>query len=440
MSEAAALTAPHNDEAEQALLGALLLDNGAWERTADLVSADDFYHPDHRGLWDTISRLINANKVADVITVHETGGHDLVYANDLVASVVSSAHARAYAEIVSGLARLRTVMGIGAALAEDARRAKAGDVTALVDNAVTRLLALAQSDARTEPVPISDLLVQFVDKLNDRYEGRHPGIGTKLSALDRLTSGGGRKGRLWVIGARPSHGKTALVLHLSRAVGEEAGVLMLTLEDSNDSVVDRHVASAGRVNLSQVLDPRNAPETLWQAVTVAVDELQKLRIQLDDEAGITLADVRRKVQQAKRRDPSLSLVIVDYLGLMDGEGDNRNQQLGAIANGMKRAAKDLGVWIVLLSQLSREADKRSGVPQLSDLRDSGDIEGAADLVGLLHREFRRKPRDEYRHWAQMHVAKNKFGPTDTINLWFDGETQRFGNWEGPAPSRGLEGA
>ena len=435
MSEQA-VTPPHSDEAEQAVLGALLLDNAAFDRVGDVLVADDFYHPDHRAIYSTLARLINAHKAADVLTVFDAGGHDLAYLNGLAQAVASAAHARAYAVIVRQTSVLRAAMGIGAALAEDSRRARGDDAARLIDAAVTRLLALQQAQAESEPVLIADLLPQFVDRLTDRYEGKNPAISTGLDALDRLTSGGARPGQLWVIGARPSMGKTAFVLHLSRAVGRRMGVLMLTLEDSNDSLVERHVASSGRVNLSQVRDPARAPDSLWSAVTEAMDSLRDLRLHLDDQAGITIADVRRKVQQVKRREPELQLVIVDYLGLMEGEGDNRNQELGRIANAMKRAAKELGVWIVLLSQLNREAEKRNGVPQMADLRDSGDIEGAADLIGLLHREFRRKPIDEFKHWAQLHVAKHKSGPTDILNLWFDGETQRFENWEGPAPTRG----
>lgn len=432
-------TPPHSDEAEQAVLGAVLLDNSAFDRVHDVVSADDFYHPDHRAIWSTMAARVGANKVADVLTVFDAGGHDLAYLNSLAQGVLSAAHAREYALIVRQMRVLRDLMAIGAGLAEEARRARGDAAPALIDSVVTRLLALQQAQAQSEPVLLADLLPGFAERLAERYEGRNPAIGTGLAALDRLTAGGGRPGQLWVVGARPSMGKTALVLHLCRAVGAQRGVLMLTLEDSNESLVERHVASAGRVNLSEVRDPKRAEDSMWTAVTDAMESLRGLRVSLDDQSGITLADVRRKVQQVKRRDPGLALVIVDYLGLMEGEGDNRNQELGRIANGMKRAAKELGVWVVLLSQLNREADKRSGVPQMADLRDSGDIEGAADLIGLLHREFRRKPLEEFKHWAQLHVAKHKSGPTDILNLWFDGETQRFENWEGGPPRRGIEG-
>jgi replicative DNA helicase len=148
---------------------------------------------------------------------------------------------------------------------------------------------------------------------------------------------------------------------------------------------------------------------------------------------LTVADVRRKVQQVEARHGRIDLLVVDFLQQMDGDGENRNRQLGQIAYGLQALGKQSQAWVMLLSQLSREADKRSGPPQMSDLRDSGDIEAAARWIGLLHRETMRKPTAENKHWAQLHVCKQSNGPTDTINLYFDGALQRFGNWSGPAP-------
>lgn len=427
---------PHSDLAEQSLLGGVLLDNAAFDAAGAVVRPEDFYDPQHRGIWATVMTLVLANRPADVVTVHERGGHDLMYLEALVNSVPSARHAAVYAGIVRRNAVLRELMRIGSALAEDAMRAQDDGVHALIDAAVTSLLALQGLQQQGEPQSIDALLPPFVDQLEDLAAGRNPAISTGFADLDRLTTGGGRPGELWVIGARPSMGKTALVLQLGRTVGHDHGVLMLTQEDSNTSLLARHVAAAGRINLSRVRSPRSDDHEAWSSISDGVEQLVALRISLDDQTGLSIGDVRRKVQQVKKRDAGLALVIVDYLQLMEGDGDNRNQILGQIANGMKRLAKELSVWCVLLSQLNREADKRLGPPQMADLRDSGDIEGAADLIGLLHREWRRKPTEENKHWAQLHVAKNKNGPTDTVDLWFDGETQRFGNWSGMRPRGG----
>ena len=446
---------PHSIEAEQSLIGGLLVDNRAWDHVAHLVTERDFYRHEHRRIWGALAALVVANQPADVITVYDwlqrkAGGADevggLPYINQLAQSVISATNSRAYAQIVRQCARLRSLIGICDELATRAfsgsgKGAAVDEVDALVDAAITRLMALQGGQAEAEPQLMAALLPPFIDALTDKWEhnGDAGAVPTGLHDLDRLTSGGMRSGELWVIGARPSMGKTALTLTVSRNTSAAHAVLVLTQEDSASSVVMRQVAAQGRVNLSMLRAPHRADkaaaDTMWGSVTAAVDDLAKLRLYIDDTPGLTLMDVRRKVQQVRRRDAELRVVVVDYLQLMEGEGDNRNLELGRIANGMKKLAKEFGLTLVLLSQLNREADKRSGVPQMADLRDSGDIEGAADVIGLLHREFRKKPHETHiKHWAQLHIAKHKNGPTDTLSLWFDGETQRFATWDGPAPT------
>lgn len=435
---------PHSQESEQALLGALLVDNRAWERVADLVEPRDFYRFEHREICAAIWRLVPAGKPADVVTVHEqleragkaqeVGG--TAYLDALASSVASARNARDYAMIVRQRSRARAVIGICDDAATRAFGGKA-EVDALIDQAIMALLALQGGHGDAEPTPLAELLPVFIDELTARHESGGDGfaIATGLHKVDRLTSGGMRPGELWVIGARPSMGKTALTLTVSRNTSAAHGVLMLTQEDSAQSMVMRQVAAQGRVNLSHLRAPHHpdVPNAMWSGVTDAVDALKDRRMYIDDQPGLSLADVRRKVQQVRRRDAELRVVIVDYLQLMEGEGDNRNLELGRIANGLKKAAKEFGVCIVLCSQLNREADKMNAPPQLHHLRDSGDIEGAADVIGLLYRRFRIKPEPHLKHWAQLHVAKHKNGATDTLDLWFDGETQRFEDWDGPSP-------
>jgi replicative DNA helicase len=315
--------------------------------------------------------------------------------------------------------------------------AEANDpVLQLVDRAVGQLMALQQAAGTREPIGMAEALADFVGDLTARYEGRITTFMTDLRDIDRLTGGGGRRGELWVIGARPSMGKTAFVLQLCRRVGLRHQVLLCSQEDSILSASGRFVAAEGGVNLAHIRSPASAPEAMWDSVTEGVEALSGLNVMLDDQAGLTLADVRRKGQQVKRKCGRLDLLVVDYLQLMDdGGGMNRSQGLGFVANGLKALAKELGCWIVLLSQLSRKADERNGPPQMSDLRDSGDIEGAADLIGMLYRECMRKETEENKHWAQFHVPKQKNGPTGTANLHFDGARQRFSDWEGPVPAK-----
>jgi len=439
-----AMTAPHSDEAEHAVLGALLIDNQAFEAVGAVLKPEHFYRADHRAIYETISELLTAGKLADLVTVHEKGHHDMVYLNQLMSSVVSSRAAQRHSELLVERWRERELMRLGSTLADEILRGahdakgKPQPVDQVIDQMITKLMALNAVAERNEPRDISELVVGFVDDLSARYDGKIETIQTGLKDLDHCTAGGGRPGELWVIGARPSMGKTGMVLTLSRNVGRKHQVLMLTQEDSLNSLTARHVAAAGRVNLADLRNPRKAPQSMWEGVTEGVDALGKLRIAMDDQAALSIMDVRRKIQQVKRRHKELSLVVIDYLQLMEGDGDNRNQELGKIANGLKRAAKEFGVWIILLSQMNREADKRSGPPQMSDLRDSGDIEGAADLIGLLHREHRRNPTEANKFHAELHVVKHKNGPTDTLNFTFDGAHQRFTDWDGPPPTKSLK--
>ena len=430
---------PHSNEAEQSLLGGLMLDNSAWNRVADLISAEDFYVHEHRGIFSTVAKLISAHKVADMITVYEAGAHEMAYLNSLCSSVISSSGARAYAEIVRERAVRRRLVKLADGLAADAFRIKDEGrdpvmaVPALIDKTVSALLATLNASTRSEPRELSELLRPYADHISAKYEGENDAIETGLIDLDRLFDGGLRRGELVVLGARPSMGKSAFVLALCRYVGAHHPVLMMTLEDSLRTLVSRMVAAAGGVNLADLRNPKRAPDSMWSGLKDGLDRLKGLKIDIDDQGGLTLMDMRRKIQQSKQRHGKLGMVVVDYLQLAQGDGDNRNQALGSVANGLKAAAKEFDVPVILLSQLNREADKRPGPPQMSDLRDSGDIEGAADIIGLLYREFMRKPTADNKHHAELHVVKNKNGATGLLNFYFDGALQRFGNWEGGRP-------
>lgn len=423
---------PHSAEAEQSVIGSLLQDNDVFGALAGALAAGDFYDPAHREIYATITQLLLASRPADVITVFEAGGHDLGYLNSLALAVPSSRHAAGYAQIVREHALRREAMRLAGRLREDAQAAQV-PVPELIEATVAALLALQRGARQDAPQPLRELALRCVDDLQARADGVSDSISTGLADLDALTAGGARPGELWVLGARPSMGKSAFVLSLARHVGQGKRVLLLSMEDSANTAAQRMLAAAGGVNLADIRQPQRAPESMWAGVALALDELSRLNVWLDDQPALTVADVRRKVQQVEARHGRIDLVVVDFLQQMDGDGENRNRQLGQIAYGLQALGKQSGAWIMLLSQLSREADKRSGPPQMSDLRDSGDIEAAARWIGLLHREWMRKPTADNKHWAQLHVCKQSNGPTDTIDLYFDGALQRFGNWSGPAP-------
>lgn len=432
-----ALVPPHTMQGEESVLGAMLMDNACVEVVQELLQPSHFYVANNAKIYRAICELVAQGKPADVFAVFDRISGELPYLNELAQCVTSAANAVVYAQAVRERANRRELLRIGRDLADRAARGTAQEapVEDLIDKAVTLLQALQQTGMDTEPQELSVHVGLMLDDLNARAEGKVSTFATGLRDLDRLTAGGGRRGELWVFGARPSMGKSALVLHLCRQLGLASRVLVCSMEDSAMMAATRFVAAAGEVNLALLRNPQGAPEAMWSGVADAVDSLMPLQISLDDQPALNMAQIRRKVQQVRRRHGRVDVLVVDYLQLMDDGGENRNLSLGRVAYGLQALAKELGLWVILLSQLSRKADERAGVPQMGDLRDSGDVEGAAHVIGLLHREYMRKEAEETKCWAQLHVAKQKNGPTGTLNLRFDGALQRFSDWDGPVPFR-----
>lgn len=424
------LAPPHSPEAEQSVLGCLLTDAGTWEAIGDMLEPADFYFPDHAAVYATIGRLVVAAKPVDVVTVYEAGGHDMGYLNDLIMSVPVLRHARHYAEIVRERSARRQVMRLARALHDDALTgAEDGKaLPELLDEACGKLLGLmAGAQQQREPRLMRDLLGPWLDDLDRRARGETDAIATGLDDIDRALDGGLRGGEVVVLASRPSMGKSALAGQVARHMAASVVVGVLSMEDSETMLVSRQVASAGRLNLAHVRRPDLAPGTLWSAVSNATDVLSKLSLYLDDAPALTLQDVRTKAQQIRRKAGSLGVLMVDYLQLMEGEGETRAQELTTVARGMKRLAKELGCPVVLMSQLSRKADETNAPPRLDHLAESGGIEQAADIIGLLWRECRRNPKPGNEHAAQIEFVKNKNGPTCTVQLHFDGAIQRFGS-------------
>lgn len=429
------LSPPHNTEAEQSVLGALLQDNAAFDRVDPLLQAAMFYTPQHRAIYATICELIAASKPADIITVNDRSGHELGYLNALALSVPSSAHAKRYAEIVRERWLERELQRAGCEIADTAASPDA-DAISKVDAAMAKLSKLSEGRAARESVHIDSALVAYLDQLQAESEGETKAMSTGLRHLDRILSGGLRPGELMVLGARPKMGKTALVLTLARNMGRKHGVLVCSQEMPVSELVARNVAALGRVNLADLRRGREIPDAVWTGVTDAVEAIKGLQIVLDDQRGLTLMDVRRKTMEAKRRH-GIDVVIVDFLQLMTGDGDNRNQELDKIANGLKAMAGEFGVAVILLSQLSREADKRSGPPVMTDLRDCGAIEAAADVIALLFREEAHplgERGEQWKHHAQIEIIQRNGAPGH-ISLSFSGEYQRFSDWDQPVPQK-----
>ncbi|MCU7370248.1 replicative DNA helicase [Paucibacter sp. O1-1] len=334
---------PHSLEAEQSVLGALLLDDMAFDKAAAVLNAAAFYRYEHQLIWDAITSLVMASKPADVITVFEalqrTGRADdaggLAYLNDLAQSVASATNVRGYADIVAERARARRVIALADEMAGAVWRGD--DALVAIDSAMVALLALSQGRGENDPRPLDDLLPVWVEELQAREAGELDAIPTGLGDVDELLAGGLRRGELMVIGSRPSMGKTALCHMLARNMARTAPVLVLSMEDSLQMLVSRQVAAAGLVNLADLRNPARARGPLWDGVTRGLDALRGLPIHVDDQPALSLETVRRKAQGVAARQGDLGVMIVDYLQLMEGKGndESRAYELNRIARGLK---------------------------------------------------------------------------------------------------------
>lgn len=382
---------PHSVEAEQSVLGGLLLDNLAWDRAADLLTEGDFYRLEHRLIFGAIGTLIAASKPADVITVFEHlrdlgKGEDiggLAYLNALAQSVPSAANLRRYAEIVRDRSTLRTLVATADAMATAAFNPQGRDAAAVLDDAASAINALDRRQQRKAPRLVGDLLAAALDRYTDLAEGRRlPGFLTGIAPLDRLLAGGLKAGKVYGIAARPSVGKSSaartILLHLALA---GVHTLLLSQEMDADELADALVAEAGRVD-GAVLQSGQFGEDDFGRIAEAADKLRRLPFYIDDQGGLTLAQVRSKARAIK----GLQVLAIDYLQLMvsTAKGKSTNDELAEITRGLKALALELRIPIVVLSQLNREVEKRvDKEPQLADLRDSGAIEQDLDVAVML---------------------------------------------------------
>ncbi|MFO1225303.1 replicative DNA helicase [Roseateles sp.] len=421
---------PHSAEAEQSVLGGLLLDNSAWDRISDKLEARDFYLGEHRTIFGAIVGLIDANKPADVITVFERlqrsgqaeacGG--MTYLNALAASVPSAANSRRYAEIVCEHAEARAVIAAVGAASDIAW--SEGSPSEKRDRIGAVLAGLEGRTAGKEPRGLSELVSARIDHYAALSEGEtEPGIATGFNALDRALGGGVKPGKLIVLGARPTVGKTSLAGQIALAVASAGrAVLILSQEMTDGELVDRFVANAAGVPLGSLTEGRFA-DADWGDLSAGAERLKAATLFVDDTPALTLPQIRAKARQVRRKH-GLALLVVDYLQLCasSGSGDRRHHQIEAISRGLKQLAKELGACVLLLSQLNRASlDRSGGEPEMSDLKESGAIEEDADVVLLLHPM--EKQTDSY--LMLLKLAKNRQGRRGRLALDFDGRLQRW---------------
>jgi replicative DNA helicase len=438
---------PHSIEAEHAVLGALLRDNDAVDRIGDL-RAEHFYLGDHATIFGELMRQLAAGRSCDVVSLGDAlrgkVADGMPYLNSMAQSTPSAANIGRYAAIVRDKAIKRGLIRFGREVADAAANSPAESV-ALVDQASSALEKLAQARMRAEPALAADELTAHVEEIERRMNGAVKAIPTGFPAVDDKLNGGIRRGELIVLAARPKMGKTAFALNVACNAAVDHAVLVLSMEMPKSQLHDRNLATLGRIPLEHLLKPSMMDDADWAGLTHAMVKIGGMKLHQDDQPGLRLMDVRMKAKLVKRKH-GLDLLVVDYLQLMEGDGDNRNAQIEGITRGLKTLAKELDMGIILLSQLNRKLEERPNKrPIPSDLRDSGSIEQDADAVVFLYRDEVYNPDTPDVGVCEVDVALCRQGKPGRVALAYVGEQVRFDNlergWMPPkaAPRRGGRG-
>src|SRR5213592_1386972 len=436
---------PQNLDAEESVLGAMMLSPlaiGAVTESTNL-SAADFYRESHGHVYRAVLALYAKGEPVDAITVVDeldrtstleaAGGAERIH--ELAALVPAASNAAHYARIVSEMATLRGLIRAGndiARLGFD----RPGDTVELVDRAESIVFNLSQSRVSSEFAHIDDLLKDSFETITKLYEAgaEITGIASGFRDLDRLTSGF-QPGNLVIVAARPSMGKSALGLGVATnlAVRHEIPVALFTLEMSKAEVTQRLMCSEAKVESQRLRTGKLAVDD-WPRLTAACDKLAKAPIYVDDTGSITMMEIRSKLRRLKTQEPNLGLIIVDYLQLMTSGAsvENRVQEVSQISRQLKVLARDLDVPVLAMSQLSRAVEQRHDKrPILFDLRESGAIEQDSDLVLFIYRDEYYNDESDQQGIAEVHLAKHRNGPTDTVKLSF---LKRYAKFADLAPS------
>ncbi len=437
---------PHSVEAEQSVLGGLLLDNLAWDRAADLLTDGDFYRFEHRLIFSAIGSLVSNSRPADVITVFEhlqslgrasdSGG--LAYLNALAQSVPSAANMRRYAEIVRERAVLRKLIAASDEIATQAFNPQGRGAGQILDEAETKIFRIGEETSRQRQgfQSIDKLMVALLDRVNELHENGAEdvtGVRTGFYDLDRMTAGL-QKGDLIVLAARPSMGKTAFALNMAEHVSVQEGlpVLVFSMEMGASQLALRLVGSLGRIDQQRLRTGKIVGDE-WTRLAEAVDRLKQAQVFIDETPALTSAELRARARRMARQfGGTLGLIVIDYLQLMSGNSsseENRATEIGEISRGLKALAKELQCPVVALSQLNRSVESRTDKrPMMSDLRESGAIEQDADVIMFIYRdEYYTKDACKEPGIAEIIIGKQRNGPVGTVKLTFLKPQTKFEN-------------
>jgi len=444
LGTAAIKVPPHSLEAEQSVLGGLMLDAEAWDKVADAISEEDFYRRDHRLIFRAISDLMDLGQPCDAVTISEfldrqgtleqAGG--LAYLGRLAQDTPSASNVRAYAVIVRERAVLRELISAGGDIADSAFRPDGRTVPDLLDQAEQRVFQIAERGARRGAgfVALKKILPATVDRLDllSNSDGDITGLSTGFTELDRMTAGL-QKGDLVIVAGRPSMGKTSLAMNMAEnaAIGSNTAVAIFSMEMPSEQLAFRMIGSVGRVNQSH-LRTGNFSDEDWSRINSAVTIMSQAPIFIDDTPALTPSEVRARARRLKR-EHNLGLIVVDYLQLMQvaGTKENRTTEISEISRSLKALAKELEVPVIALSQLNRGVEQRTDKrPVMSDLRESGAIEQDADIIMFIYREEVYDKETHRKGIADIIIAKQRNGPIGEVSLTFLGEYTKFENYAG----------
>jgi replicative DNA helicase len=437
---------PHSVEAEQSVLGGLLLESSALDKITDLVTADDFYRQEHRLIYRQIVRLSELAKPVDVITVAEAleiageldkvGG--LPYLGGLAQNVPSAANIRRYGEIVRERSIMRKLAEVGTDIASSAYNPTGRDAAQLLDEAESKVFEIAEAGSKGKQgfISMPPLLSQVVERIETLYARDNPsditGTATGFTDLDRMTSGL-QPGDLIIVAGRPSMGKTALAINIAEnvAMDSKLPVAIFSMEMGATQLAMRMLGSVGKLNQHDLRTGRLQDDD-WGRLTHALGRLNDAPIHIDESAALSALDLRARSRRLHRQNNGLGLIVVDYLQLMSSNAgkasENRATEISEMSRSLKALAKELHVPVMALSQLNRSLEQRPNKrPVMSDLRESGAIEQDADLILFIYRDEVYNSDSPDKGKAEIIIGKQRNGPIGKVELAFRGEYTRFDN-------------
>ncbi len=429
---------PHSIEAEQSVLGSLMIDRDAIPVVAELLKPLDFYRQDHKEIFEAISDLFEIGKPIDIISVKEQlslrgtleGVGGIEYLSTMVDMVPTTANVKHYAKIIEEKSVLRKLIKASEEILNSGFEASE-EVSVIVDHAQKRIFDILQRRATQGYFPIKDVLIESFNKLEDLYntKGFVTGVPTGFTDLDSKTSGL-HASDLILIAARPAMGKTSFALNIAQyaSIHARIPVAIFSLEMSKEQLVNRLLCSEAMVD-SQKVRTGKLEEEDWPKMARVLGPLSEAPIYIDDTAGLSVMELRAKCRRLKL-EKNIGLVVIDYLQLMQGRGrvENRQQEISEISRSLKILAKEINIPVITLSQLSRAAETRSDHrPVLSDLRESGAIEQDADIVMFLYRDDYYNPETEKKNIAEVILAKHRNGSTGVVELAWLGQYTKFAN-------------